>query len=84
MRVESATNAKNNFGAIMDAAMREPVIIQKSGRNAVVMMSYEEYEEKERDSDHFWGMMALEAEKEEPIGVEESEKLLASIMNAED
>ena len=46
MRVESATNAKNNFGAIMDAAMREPVIIQKSGRNAVVMMSYEEYEEK--------------------------------------
>ena len=29
-------------------------------------------------------MMALEAEKEEPIGVEESEKLLASIMNAED
>lgn len=43
MRIESATNAKNHFGEIMDAALREPVLIQRSGRDTVVMMSYEYY-----------------------------------------
>ena len=63
MRIESATNAKNHFGEIMDAALREPVIIQRSGRNAVVMLSVEEHEILEILSDRYWGELAKEAEK---------------------
>lgn len=85
MRIESATNAKNRFGEIMDAALREPVIIQRSGRNAVVMLSVEEYEILEILSDRYWGERAKEAEKNgNYLSAEESEKFLESIMNAKD
>lgn len=84
MRIESATNAKNHFGEIMDAALREPVLIQRSGRNAVVMLSVEEYEILEILSDRYWGDRAKEAEKEGSIGVEETAKFFESIMNAKD
>lgn len=43
MLYESATHTKNHLGEIIDAALREPVCIQRSGRNTVVMMAYEEY-----------------------------------------
>ena len=84
MRIESATNAKNHFGEIMDAALREPVIIQRSGRNAVVMLSVEEHEILEILSDRYWGELAKEAEKEGYLSAEESEKFLENIMNAKD
>lgn len=79
MRTETATNAKNHFGAIMDAALREPVLIQRSGRDAVMMVS-SEY--KEMIEDKIWGEMAMEAKKEKPIGIEETAKFFESIMNA--
>ncbi len=88
MRIESATDAKNRFGALMDAALREPVMIQRSGRNSVVMISaedYRNYEEFQALSDKYWGERALQAEKEgNYLGHEESEAFLKSIMNAKD
>ncbi|MEZ5691600.1 MAG: type II toxin-antitoxin system Phd/YefM family antitoxin [Rickettsiales bacterium] len=84
MRTESATNAKNHFGEIMDAALREPVMIQRSGRNSVVMLSAEDYKMLEALSDRLWGEKAKEAEKESPIGVEETTRFFESIMNAKD
>ena len=85
MRIESATNAKNHFGEIMDAALREPVMIQRSGRDVAVLLSaqdYKNYEEFEALSDKYWGEMAMEAMKEEPLGAEESEKILQKYLNA--
>jgi len=82
MRIESATNVKNHFGAIMDAALREPVIIQRSGRDSVMMVSCEDF--KEFIEDQIWGARAAEAEKEGSIGVEETAKFFESIMNAKD
>lgn len=43
MQYISATKAQNNFGTLVDMALEEPVTIQRSGRNAVVMMSHQEY-----------------------------------------
>lgn len=43
MQTISATKAKNALGALIDRALREPIAIQRSGRNAVVMMSHDEY-----------------------------------------
>ena len=45
MRTFSAVDAKNNFGELIDSAQREPVRIQKHGRNVAVVMSEAEYEE---------------------------------------
>jgi prevent-host-death family protein len=55
----TATELKHRLGRYIDAAMREPVIVEKSGRNAVVMLSYEHYEQLEALEDAYWGARAL-------------------------
>ena len=44
MRRVSSLDAKNRFGALLDAAKRAPVTVTKKGRPAAVVMSIEEYE----------------------------------------
>jgi len=43
MKAIAAREAKNQFGSLMDTAQREPVVIEKHGRAAAVLMSVEEY-----------------------------------------
>jgi prevent-host-death family protein len=43
MSVISATDAKNRFGQVLEAAQSEPVRIQKSGRDVAVLVSAEQY-----------------------------------------
>lgn len=45
MATMSATEAKQNFAAMLDTAQREPVRIQRHERDVAVVMSAEEYEE---------------------------------------
>lgn len=45
LRVVTSTQAQNQFGKLIEDAQKEPVMIQKNGRNQVVVMSAEEYEE---------------------------------------
>jgi prevent-host-death family protein len=44
MPTVSATHAKQNFAAIIDAAQREPVRIRRHDRDVAVVISAEEYE----------------------------------------
>ena len=44
MRVVSATDAKQRFASVLDAAQREPVLIRRQNRDVAVIMSAEEYE----------------------------------------
>ena len=39
----TATHAKNRFGYMLDQSQREPVFIEKSGRQVSVMLSLQEY-----------------------------------------
>ncbi len=41
----SATQAKQRFAALLDAAQREPVRIQRHARDVAVLLSAAEYEE---------------------------------------
>ena len=43
MKAIAAKEAKNNFGALLDSAQREPIAIEKHGRAVAVMMSAEDY-----------------------------------------
>jgi prevent-host-death family protein len=44
MPTVSATHAKQNFAAMIDAAQREPVRIQRHERDLAVLISAEEYD----------------------------------------
>jgi prevent-host-death family protein len=43
MSTITATDAKNRFGQVLETAQREPVHIQKNGRDVGVLISPEEY-----------------------------------------
>jgi len=48
MKRMSANEAKQRFGEVLDAAQREPVIIERHGRPKAVMVSFDDYDEAER------------------------------------
>lgn len=52
----SATDLNRHSGKYIDQAIKEPVIIEKSGQPVVVMVSYEHYIKLE---DAYWGELAL-------------------------
>lgn len=84
MHMESATEAKNRFGAVMDAALRAPVVIQRSGRNAVVMLAYEDYEALVAAADEAWGKKAARAKRKGFLGAEKSGRLIRELLGAGD
>jgi len=45
MTTITATQAKQRFAAVLDAAQRGPVLIQRHERDVAVLISAEEYEE---------------------------------------
>lgn len=44
MRTISATDAKQRFAALIDAAQREPIRVRRQNRDVAVIMSAEEYD----------------------------------------
>ena len=44
MKTVPATEAKNRFGAMLDAAQREPVVIRRQERDVAVLLSMADYE----------------------------------------
>lgn len=45
MKEMASTEAKTNFGALLDMAQREPVMIHKKNRPVAVMMSMQDFEQ---------------------------------------
>jgi prevent-host-death family protein len=48
MKTVSATDAKQRFAALIDAAQREPVVIRRQNRDVAVIISAEEFERTRR------------------------------------
>ena len=82
MRTMAAREAKDKFGALLDAARREPVTIARNGRPVVVVLSIEDYEQLEALEDACWAERAAAAEREGLIGAEEGERLPSELPNA--
>jgi antitoxin Phd len=83
MRTVSAKEAKDGFGALLDAAQREPVTITKKGRAVAVVLSREDFERLEALEGAHWGQRARAAASEGFVGPEESGKLLTDLLDAE-
>ena len=77
----SSTNLKNKLGQYLEAAIKEPVIIEKSGRPISVVISYDEYQRFLALEDKLWIMEALKAEKEGYLGTKKSEESIKNLEN---
>jgi prevent-host-death family protein len=76
MTTVNATYAKQNFGACIADAANHPVVIEKSGRPTVVMLSYEEYQRLNELEDAMWLHRAQSAAAGGYLSAEESENFM--------
>ena len=83
MKGSSASEAKNNFGQLIETAMVEPVAIEKRGRQVAVLISIAEYKRLLEMEDHYWGEKALSAIAGGFLTPDETEIWIKGKMNAE-
>ena len=76
MSTVTATYAKQNFGACVAEAAKQPVIIEKSGRASVVMLAYEEFQRLSELEDATWLRRAEQAAAEDYLSVAESDAFM--------
>jgi prevent-host-death family protein len=62
MKTFTATEAQNKLGALMASALVEPVMVERSGCNSVVILSVHEYERLLAIEDAYWAARARKAE----------------------
>jgi len=77
-----ATDAKNQFGKLLDNAQHDAVLIEKNGRDIAVVLSNSEYQRLRIYEDELWELKAQMAKKEGFHSKKESEILLKSFLNA--
>jgi len=79
MTTMTATEAKTRFGDLADQVRSGPIRVTRSGRDAMVIMSAEEFDRLVEIEDRYWGEQALAVVREQkPLGVEKSAKWLES------
>jgi len=77
-----ASEAKNSFGKLIDAAQRRPVAINRRGRRVAFVISPADMEAIE---DFYLGMRAMEVIRgSKSLGVKASEAYLRKILHAKD
>jgi prevent-host-death family protein len=81
MKKVAATELKNHLGACLEAAIASPVIVEKSGRASVVLISISEYERLLAAEDAYWGERAKVAEASGFIGKKAANKLIKNALN---
>lgn len=65
----TATELNKHPGKYLNEAIKEPVVIERSGRPVAVIVSYERYIQLE---DAYWGESAVAADKEKSLGTKKS------------
>ena len=80
--VFAASEAKNNFGKLIDAAQRRPVAIERRGRKVAFVISPEDMGTIE---DYLLGVRATEVLKRgSSLGVKASEAYIRKLLHAKD
>lgn len=77
----AATEAKQKLGEIMDAAQKGPVVINKSGRPHVIMLSVETFNKLQEYEDRYWAAKAEEGVASGFMGPEATIKYLKEKLN---
>ncbi|WP_395476601.1 type II toxin-antitoxin system Phd/YefM family antitoxin [Rickettsia endosymbiont of Pantilius tunicatus] len=80
MKNISSREAQNHFGELMIQVIKEPIIINRYGKPAAVLISHEEYEKFSQFEDMYWTIQAKNAAKEGFLSEKESEDFLNKIL----
>lgn len=72
-----ATELKNRLGRYLDAAQREPVVVEKYGREMAVVVSKQRYDELSTNEDMLWDIRARLAEEEGFLSQVDTERLFS-------
>jgi antitoxin Phd len=83
VKTADATEVKNHFGQFIESAVREPILIRRSGREVAVMLSLEDYQRLAAVEDRWWALQAAEAEKAGYLGPEASQEFVHRKLDAE-
>ena len=75
MMKATATELNKHPGKYIDQAIKEPVVIEKSGRPTDVMVEYDHYIKLE---DSYWGEEAILADQERALSVKKTMDFLLS------
>lgn len=75
-----ATDAKQHFGEYLNAALYQPVMVQKSGKPVAVILSAKEYERLVAIEDAQLVHEVRQAEARGYLGAEGSAKLIGELM----
>ena len=78
----AASEVKQRLGQYMTCALTEPVVIEKSGRPTVVMLSIAEYERLQAMDDAYWGERAKQALEGGLAGADETMRRLQARIDA--
>ena len=81
MKTIAAREAKNNFGHLIDDARSEPILVERNGRRAVVVLAPEKYDELVAAQDALWEARALEiVSSSRPLDPAEGMKVLEAFI----
>jgi prevent-host-death family protein len=81
MTTTTATDLKNRLGAYLDAALTEPVFVQKSGREIAVLVSRQHYAYLQALEDELWATRAQLAEQSGYLGAEKTQQVLQELLH---
>ncbi|MDO9509225.1 MAG: type II toxin-antitoxin system Phd/YefM family antitoxin [Thermovirgaceae bacterium] len=84
MKTTSATEAKQNFGRILEESLVEPVVIKRSGRVSAVLLSHREYERLLGIEESYWIARARDAESSGFLDEARSMKRLTGLIASSD
>ena len=84
MTTTTATELKNRLGAYLDAAMTEPVFVQKSGRSVAVLVSQQRYAYLQALEDELWALRASLAEQSGYLGADNTQQVVHDLLHKDD
>ncbi len=82
MKYVNSREAQNNFGDLMNSAIKEPIAIHKYGKPSAVLISHEEYMKFCKLEDLYWLNKAKRAENGGFLSEDETEEFLAQILKS--
>jgi len=83
-RSATATELKNHLGAYLEAALTEPVFVQKSGRSVAVLVSKQRYDHLQALEDELWALRAHLAEQSGYLGADTTQQVLHEMLHEDD
>jgi antitoxin Phd len=81
MTTMTATEVKKRFGELGDQVRSGPIRVTKSGRDAMVIVSADEYDRLTEMEDRLWGERALEVVRSgKPLGLEATAQWIQNLV----